>query len=164
VPEWKNNNFVKIDLIIINGKYLNIPLEKFGQPNFDFDEKIIKPKIDLSNEFRKLREKFNEEGQVYDIDYSEFKAQYSINGKINNRIWRRYALQSYEVQDEGKISLIKIWNNIYTIHKNYVYIFDYVCYSGVKDKYNKYADEYSESSNGIDKLTQELISSIEFNN
>ncbi len=65
------------------------------------------------------------------------------------------------MQDD-KITLIKTWNNLYTIHKNYVYIIDYICYSGIKDKNNKYFQDYSESANGIDKLAQELISSIEF--
>lgn len=160
VPKWKNNNFVKIDLIIIKKKYLDISAEKFGKS--DFDEAIIKPKINLSNELKKLREKFNEDGQKYDIDYSQFKAQYSINGKINNRIWRRYALQLYEVRDEGKTSFIKIWNNLYTIYKDYVYIFDYVCDMGIRIKNDKYTDGYSESANGIDKMAQEIISSIEF--
>ncbi|HPD18220.1 MAG TPA: hypothetical protein PLF61_01010 [Candidatus Goldiibacteriota bacterium] len=162
VPEWKNNNFVKIDLTVINRKYLNVDAKKFGQSGFDFDEKIIQPKVNLSDKLKKLRGQSNEDGQIYDVDYSGFKPQYAINGTINNRTWRRYTLQSYEIQEDGKTTLIKLWNNLYTIYKDYVYIFDYVCYAGIKVKNNKYGDEYSESANGIDKFAQELILSIEF--
>ena len=162
VPEWKNNNFVKIDFSIINKKYMDISIEKFGQSNFDFDEAVIKPKINLSNELKKIREKSNQEGMVYDIDYSNFRPQYSINGKINNKVWRRYTLQAYELQGDNKTNLIKLWNNLYTTYKDYVFICDYVCYAGIKIKNNKQADLYSESANGIDKLAQEIISSIDF--
>jgi hypothetical protein len=162
IPEWKNNNFVKIDLTIINKKYLDISSDRFGESNFDFDEAIIKPKLDFSNELKNLREKSREEGQLYDVDYGQFKPQYAINGKINDKIWRRYALQLYEIQDDKKTSIIKIWNNLYTIYKDYVFVFDYICDAGIKTNNSKSIEGYSESSNGIDKLTHHLISSIEF--
>lgn len=162
IPEWKNNNFVKIDMTIINKKYLDISVEKFGKSDFDFDMAIIKPKINLSDEFKKIRKKFNEDTQIYDIDYSQFKPQHSINGKINNQIWRRYTLQLYEPNNEKETTIIKLWNNLYTVFKDYIYIFDYVCDAGIKINNNKYAEKYSQSVNGIDKMVQGIISSIEF--
>ncbi|MCX7698436.1 MAG: hypothetical protein N2114_03095 [Candidatus Goldbacteria bacterium] len=161
VAEWKKNNFVKIDLTIINKKYLKIPLSKLDETNFNFDNEIIKPKINLSNELKRLREKLKEKGEIYDIDYSQYKPQYAINGIINNRIWRRYALQLVEIKENGKTSIVKIWNNLYTVYKDYIFICDYVCEMGIKIN-NKYIEIYSESVNGIDKLAQKIISSINF--
>ncbi|MCX8092579.1 MAG: hypothetical protein N3E50_00250 [Candidatus Goldbacteria bacterium] len=161
VTEWKKNNFVKIDLTIINKKYLKLSLSKFGETNFNFDNEIIKPKISFSNELKRLREKLKEKGEIYDIDYSQYQPQYAINGTINNRIWRRYALQLVEIKEDGKTNIVKIWNNLYTVYRDYIFICDYVCEMGVKIN-NKYIEIYSESANGIDKLAQKIISSINF--
>jgi hypothetical protein len=158
---WKNNNFVKIDLAIIPLKALGAAEGQMTVDNHGLYKKIVEQKSELYRIRSEALAKNGEKGRSYDIDYSRFTPGTITAGMINKREWKRIDLQMYEPQTDGA-KIERTWSNRYTLYNGYIFIFDYVCDTGIVAGQTRTSLDYSASTGGIEKDIFKMIESLEF--
>jgi hypothetical protein len=75
-------------------------------------------------------------------------------------LWNRYNLVKYENIEGG--TLIKMWNNIYTVYKNYIIVIDYTALKGLINEKTKKTLIYSDVIKEMDSKLAELTFGIIF--
>ncbi len=140
--EWKNNNFIRIDLTAL-------PLKKMGIKR-DAGAGEIEALIFRQKQDNKAATGGSDErAQSYVIDYSRFREQGSGTAIISKKTWKMLEFEAYDPLP-GKNLLVRLWKNRYTVHKDYAFVFDYVCDAGTLKGEVKNTDDYAASLKSIE--------------